>query len=410
MTDDGTWGVPPDLELELEKGVQILFPTPGQVRIRTAGEWFSADARTLSILEAFQHARPFREVVEELGARSHGAHDWMECVNTILWLYRNGVLRRTDEVGSAFPLGTVGFDSPVVHTVMLNDELRVQAYIDAIEEVVQPNHVVVDIGTGTGVLALAAARAGARRVYAIEATSMLRRAKDVFEWNGVAEQVVPIAGWSTRVDLPERADVVVSETFGSDPLEEKAREILDDAVRRFLAPGGVVIPHALVVYLLPVMLPPRFRDRYLFTNANLDAWNRAYGMDFAPLQDATAKRLFRLNIRPHRTREWTALAKPVRLASFALAEGGAEPIEIVTQFEIGRDGDVGGILLYFDLQLSASVSMSTRPDAANERCSWRNPVWIADRPWSVKKGDRFELVYRSFFDAERAQVEFAPLA
>ena len=64
---------------------------------------------------------------------------------------------------------------------MLNDRARTDAFIRAIEATVRPGDVVVDLGTGTGVLALAAARAGARRVYAIEASGVGRAARSVFE-------------------------------------------------------------------------------------------------------------------------------------------------------------------------------------------------------------------------------------
>ena len=70
-------------------------------------------------------------------------------------------------------------------------------------------------------LAVAAARAGARHVYAIEATPLAHEAREVVRANGLEDRVTVVEGWSTRISLPERASVAVSEILGSDALEER---------------------------------------------------------------------------------------------------------------------------------------------------------------------------------------------
>ena len=70
-----------------------------------------------------------------------------------------------------------------IHRRMLNDRIRTEAFRDAIEKVVKPGDVVVDVGAGTGILSLFAARAGAARVYAIERSPTIEQAKAIARAN-----------------------------------------------------------------------------------------------------------------------------------------------------------------------------------------------------------------------------------
>lgn len=141
------------------------------------------------------------------------------------------------------------------HRRMLADDLRTEAFRRAIAAVVRPGDVVVDLGTGTGVLACFACLAGARRVYAVESGQILEVARATVAENGFADRVVFLPRDSRRARLPERADVVVSETLGGMGVEENIVEIMADARRRFLAPGGRLIPSRVRVFAAPVSLP-----------------------------------------------------------------------------------------------------------------------------------------------------------
>ena len=129
------------------------------------------------------------------------------------------------------------------HQFILADRVRLDAYRRAIFEVVKKGDVVADLGTGSGILALFAASAGAKRVYAIEQGDIIEQAKQVARSNHhLKGEIVFVNDRSDKVSLPEKADVVLSELIGSFGLEENLHFLQLHARDRFLRPGGKMIP------------------------------------------------------------------------------------------------------------------------------------------------------------------------
>ncbi|WP_310450204.1 50S ribosomal protein L11 methyltransferase [Sulfuritalea sp.] len=103
----------------------------------------------------------------------------------------------------------------------LIDEERTMAFAKAIAATVRPGDVVVDMGTGSGVLAMLAARAGAKKVYAIEIDrSNIATLDAVFRANGLEDRIVLIHGDVCKVDLPEKVDVIIGEMIATALIEE----------------------------------------------------------------------------------------------------------------------------------------------------------------------------------------------
>jgi len=132
-----------------------------------------------------------------------------------------------------------GYDGSAIgafdfHHSMLADEVRTSSFLRAITEVVKPGDVVVDIGSGTGVLSLFAAMAGASRVYSIEREPVIEIAGEIATRNGLSETISFIAGSSLEVEIPERADVLVTETIGNVGFDEGIVTWVADARRRLM--------------------------------------------------------------------------------------------------------------------------------------------------------------------------------
>src|SRR5579862_6878687 len=143
---------------------------------------------------------------------------------------------------------------------MIADETRIQAYACALERAEVRDRVVADIGAGTGIMTLLACRYGARRVYAIEPGDSVGVAAQVMAANGFADRVKILQGFSTEIDIPERADVVVSDLRGVLPLFARHLPSVVDARKRLLAPGGTLIPKRDTLWAALVETPQAYDE------------------------------------------------------------------------------------------------------------------------------------------------------
>lgn len=125
---------------------------------------------------------------------------------------------------------------------MVADRIRNEAYARALRSAIQPGCVVLDIGTGTGIMAVLACQLGAGRVFAIEPSPIIHVARQTAAANHCADKIEFLEGLSTRVTLPIRAQVIVSDMRGVVPFFEQHIPSIVDARRRHLAPGGTLIP------------------------------------------------------------------------------------------------------------------------------------------------------------------------
>ena len=138
------------------------------------------------------------------------------------------------------------------HARLIADDRRNEAFRAAIAATVRPGDVVVDVGTGTGLLALYAVQAGAGRVYAVERGEVADLAERVIAANGAADRVVLVRGDSSEIELPEPADVLISELLWAAGLGEGQLSIVQDARRRLLRSSARVVPCALRLVVAPV--------------------------------------------------------------------------------------------------------------------------------------------------------------
>ncbi|CAN6467355.1 unnamed protein product [Victoria cruziana] len=176
---------------------------------------------------------------------------------------------------------------------MLQDYVRTGTYYAAVIEnrVDFHDRVVVDVGAGSGILSLFAAQAGAKHVYAIEASDMVDYAHKLISGNPLLEQRITIVkGKVEEVELPEKADILISEPMGTLLVNERMLESYVIARDRFLMPDGKMFPTLGRIHMAP------FSDEYLYVEIANKAlfWQQTnyYGVDLTPLYGSAFKGYF----------------------------------------------------------------------------------------------------------------------
>ncbi|MCB9675076.1 MAG: 50S ribosomal protein L11 methyltransferase [Alphaproteobacteria bacterium] len=309
-----------------------------RVLLRAPGRGIGAKVPTLAVavLSFCDQPRTREQVVQAFGPPGGQLYDG---------LAELGVLVDPDAALDT-PVFFQNFASLDTHRRMLADRLRLDAYRDGLNEVVTPDSVVVDAGTGSGVLAMLAARAGAKRVYGIDNAEVLEHARAVVEANGLAETIALHAGDFRTAKLPEPAQVLVTETFGALAYAEGATPDLQACLANNGA-DAVVVPSHVELWVAPV--GPATRQAAF-------AGFATYGdLSFAPLEEASRHRGIMTEVPAD-----ALLAEPVRLSRREWPRD-SDAFTATARFDI--EGAIGGLCAWFDLQMSPGVRLSTGPRA-----------------------------------------------
>lgn len=209
-----------------------------------------------------------------------------------------------------------------VHEEMLADRTRTDAYRQGIlrNGAALRGKAVLDVGAGTGILSLFCAQAGARRVYAVEASAIWQQAREVVRHNGLEDRVLVLPGPVETVQLPEPVDAIVSEWMGYGLLHESMLGSVLHARARWLREGGLLLPLSADLFLAPVS------DHAL--ELRLGFWDdvrQLYGVDMSCLKGfATRCHMGHSAIVVEELSGEDVLAKPQRFAHLDLARAGLE--------------------------------------------------------------------------------------
>lgn len=385
----------PNTQLKRISKLDIQLKGNDSIRLKWGRKHLKAELHALAILNAFSQPKTFAAGLLQVAQTENC--DEMTLSNTISQLFDAGVLRDVKAVQKKKQGATIAFDSPAIHIEMLNDRTRTDHYLKAIREVVKPGDIVVDLGTGTGVLALAAAQAGASHVYAIEVNKTIAEvAKANFERNGFADKITLCEGRSNDIVLPERADVLVSEIIGDDPFDEQIIELTTDARLRFLKPNAKMIPDRIEIFGLLLAIPQAEFSKYRFSEESISNWNAWYDIDFSALMNMPLPEnepLF--NIPPQKTVKWDRFHPPLHLVSIDLKQHSDQRIKQHEVITVQADGLLNGLLIYFEVQLSPKSRLSSHPDKAGQDNHWYSPVWGVVPSINLESGVELSIDYEA---------------
>lgn len=271
---------------------------------------------------------------------------------------------------------------PQWHYSMVNDARRNRAFDRAIKKAVTAGSRVLDIGAGTGLLAMMAARAGARRVTACETVMPLAEvARDIVAANGLAGRIDIVGRKSTDLeigsDMTRRANLLVAEIVDTGLLSEGVLDAFAHARSHLLTRTAKIIPAGATVFAMAI------------ESEAIDAECRAgkaAGFDVSALNRLAPKLYHQTDINRYK---WRALSQPVKIFDFDFTQGAIAPAQRRIPFKAVADGACHAIAFWFRLDLDDEISIDTGPSSPPTH--WQQAVYALNPPVKLKNGARAEI-------------------
>ncbi|CCM05740.1 uncharacterized protein FIBRA_07972 [Fibroporia radiculosa] len=234
-----------------------------------------------------------------------------------------------------------------IHTIMIQDKVRTATYAQFIMSTPElfKNAVVLDVGCGTGILSLFAARAGAKHVFAVDASPIAHKAEKIVKDNKLENTITVIHGKVEDIQLPEgitHVDVIISEWMGYALLYESMLDSVLRARDRFLRPeGGVMAPSQCRMMLSLCEGSEIYKDRVSF-------WSDVYGFDLAAMSNDVYD-----NAIVDVVGSGTMLSEPHTLKDLFLGTVTSKQLDFSAPFTLTSTAErrtkVHALVLYFDV-------------------------------------------------------------
>jgi len=235
------------------------------------------------------------------------------------------------------------------HLGYLADPVRLEAYRRAIQQSVKRGDIVADLGCGTGILGLLCLEAGAGHVYGIDDTGIIDVAREAMVRAGHENRFTFIRGQTTEIELPEPVDLLICDHIGYMGVDYGVLELLQDAKRRFLKPGGRLIPQAIGLYLAGVDSDT--------CRKQVDAWSQQpVPAEYHWLRERCVQATHAVDLK----RE-DLTSDPQRLAELDLGADHPDFFSWQAEMRINRSGTMDGVALWFDCDLADGVRMTNSP-------------------------------------------------
>ncbi|XP_058112684.1 protein arginine N-methyltransferase PRMT10 [Magnolia sinica] len=315
---------------------------------------------------------------------------------------------------------------------MLSDRVRMDAYYNSIFQ--NQNHflgkTVLDVGTGSGILAIWCAKAGARKVYAVEATKMSDHARELAKANQVDGIVEVIEGSMEDITLPEKVDIIISEWMGYFLLRESMFDSVICARDRWLKPDGAMYPSHARMWLAPIRsgLGEQKMHDYESSMSDwhsfLDDTEAYYGVDMSvltkPFRDEQKKYYLQTslwnNLHPHQVIGTPAIIKEIDCLTTTVNEIVNVKAKFSSSITVEKTR-LCGFAGWFDVHFRGSssnpatqeVELTTAPSTDNPT-HWGQQVFLLNPPLRVSEGDDVTVSFsmdRSEVNHRLMEVEFA---
>ncbi|KAH7647863.1 hypothetical protein FG379_000490 [Cryptosporidium bovis] len=291
------------------------------------------------------------------------------------------------------------YDDLLVHQLMLQDEERVESYRKAFEnnrELIK-GKIVLDVGCGTGILSLLAAKFGAEMVYAIDGSKVSLLARKIVEDNDLSDKIKVIHGVVEEVELPvQQVDVIVSEWMGFYLLHEGMLDSVIFARDKWLDPNmGLMFPCKASIYASLVELED-------FWVENIESLNNIQGFNYSSMKELVLAGYLKspliLNVESKNVNNFTS-DKLFEIDLYKVKTEDLDDFQTFFNVTVKNDTEfVNGFVLWFDVAFPGEgdniTILSTSP--YNRPTHWKQTITLFKDHLEAKKGLSLKC-YAHFF-------------
>lgn len=269
-----------------------------------------------------------------------------------------------------------------IHEEMLKDRVRTGTYMNAIlhNSHLFKDKVVLDIGSGTGILCMFAAKAGAKKVYGIEMAGIAKSSREIIKANSYENVIEIIQGKVEDIDLPvEQVDIIISEWMGYFLLYESMLDTVIYARDKWLVPGGLLFPDKSQLYIAAI-------EDADYKSEKIHFWENVYGFDMSCIKEQAMTEPL---VDVVEARSMVTDACPV--LSIDLYNVQLKDLDFKATFDlnVNTNSYAHAFIAYFDVRFSAChthTGFSTGPHC--EYTHWKQTVFYADKELMVHQGQK----------------------
>jgi SAM-dependent methyltransferase len=242
--------------------------------------------------------------------------------------------------------------------------------------------VVLDVGCGTGILSMFAAKSGAKHVYAIDMSNIIESARTIVSDNDLADKITLIQGKAEEVELPvDKVDVIISEWMGYALFYESMLDSVLHMRDKYLASDGILLPDKSHVYVCTI-------EDQEYKDDKINWWDDVYGFDMSCIKKLATIEPIVDTVESSQINSSTCSILETDIATCTVSE-----LEYEVPFSVifSRDDYVHALVLWFDVEFTHShkpTGFSTGPQYPYTH--WKQTVFYLNSVLTVKKGERME--------------------
>lgn len=272
------------------------------------------------------------------------------------------------------------YDHFGIHEEMLKDTSRTLAYRSAMykNKHLFKDKIVLDVGCGTGILSMFAAKAGAKHVYSVDMSNIIEKAREIITLNGFDDKITLLQGKLEDIELPvDSVDIIVSEWMGYFLLYESMLDTVLYARDKYLVEGGLILPDKCSMSIAGI-------EDGQYKDEKIHFWEDVYGFDYSPfIKVAMVEPLV------DTVNNNSLVTAPYKFFEFDINAVTKEELSFHSAFELeALDNDLcHAYIVWFDCDFPGDEKVTLPTGPMNHYTHWKQTVFYMDQVLDLKKGD-----------------------